>query len=194
MRVRKLRNPLFRIGIQDILYPIEPMNPVVRSVLRIPGMFIPDPGSKRFWFPYPGFESASNNSSILDPKNVYKLSEKWSAMFIPDPGVKKATDPDPQHCVRLNVRNPYIFLETKKKRGPLTCPARGPRWWIWRCERWPAGRCWRGRRGTPACDSTPPRSTSLVQTKHNQEASEDIFTFFFWPKEAGHLRVKKKLS
>ncbi len=74
-------------------------------------IFIPDLGSRFDKIPNPGSGSTAKNLSIFNPKNVSKLSEKWSVMFIPDPdpifppsririlGSKKQRipDPDPQH-------------------------------------------------------------------------------------------------
>jgi hypothetical protein len=69
------------------------------------------PGSRVDKIPNPGSGSASKNLNIYSPKNVSKLSQKWSVMFIPDPdpifppsririqGSKKhrIPYPDPQH-------------------------------------------------------------------------------------------------
>ncbi len=79
------------------------------------GMVIPDPESEFFpsrirIFSIPDPGSASNNSSILTPKNWFLSSRKCdrgcsSRIRIPDPrsrGQKgsgsRISDPDPQHC------------------------------------------------------------------------------------------------
>ncbi len=97
------------------------------------GVFIPDSNFFHHWsrvkkISDPG--SASNNLSILTPKNVSKLSEIWSGMFIPGPdlgscffthsgsGVKKAQDPgsatlilDDSKTFVAKEKNSMLFLK-----------------------------------------------------------------------------------
>ncbi len=80
-------------------------NSLKLPVLRIRDVY---PGSRIRFFFILDHGSASKNLSILNQKNVSKLSEIWSGLFIPDldrgsgffypswipdPGVKKAPDP-----------------------------------------------------------------------------------------------------